>query len=140
MPEAGCIFDNAIFDPEIFNVCPEEVPAEEQPPAGGDGFRRKRRKVPENRQWEDQEARELRLKRELEDIYDELHGLKPAELAEAKQIVAPFTESKAKSLPPADRIDFAAMARSLEHAERLLALYERTIEDEEDAFMMLMAA
>lgn len=103
--------------------------------AGG-GYPRRRKEVSEKeRRWTEEEYR-LRL----EEIYDELHGLKKPVEAEAAEIIAPFVSRPAKWLPPASKVDFAALAESVQAAERLIALYEDYIRDEEEAFFMLMAA
>ena len=130
---------------EDLDECPVEAPS--QAPRGGDPIRRRRRKETfekegiDRRKLEEQAA----FRRELERVYDELHGISPPEapevVAEAKAIIAPFAAAKPKkALPAPSLVDFEALSRDLAAARELIALHEDFINDEEEAYFMLLAA
>lgn len=102
---------------------------------------------PENLQEEETEA-SRQLLEELEEIYDELHGIRKrgheAVEREAARIVHAHTQQAEtkppKWLPPPSQMDFESLAADLEATKALIALYQAFVNDEEEAFFMLMIA
>lgn len=101
-------------------------------------FARPRKPSPRVKTWLDTE-RELRVL--LQAAYEDITGEGPEEpIAQAAgELAREFAPAQAEvPLPEVAVIDFAAMASSTETAERLLALYERYLDDEEAAVLLLL--
>ena len=126
-------FSRAAFDTNAFSVNAWDFGSAVDTHDGGDDVKKRRKG-----RGEEIRASKAQMRQMITYAFDKAYGLLPPELAEVREVVAPFVEAQGRRV----EIDWEAIRQDVTTELKLKALYaeyayELAERDDEDAIMVL---